>query len=259
MYNIRIKWLTITCFEMQFDGTTVVSDPCIGANSGNNLTWEDIEHCDIITLSHCHWDHITDLPALMQRFPAPLLTGTLTAMPMLRWLDCNPTRVYPMDANTELDFGDVRIKALFGRHCIPKPGSVTELEAHFAQNPFCAADQQMQDMQILGSLEYRNYLFTTKHGVKVLLWGNELIQTQKNQVKALRPDICILQLTGHDPVALAQMAAESGCKVLIPHHMDLKKTRAEYLPKVERCREEFLRLVPDGKFIEPRNGQWMEL
>ncbi len=67
MYHIRIKWPTITCFEMEFGNTTVVFDPCIGVNPNNGLTWEDIEHCDIITLSHCHWDHITDLPALMAK------------------------------------------------------------------------------------------------------------------------------------------------------------------------------------------------
>ena len=259
MYNIRIKWLTITCVEMQFGDTTVVSDPCIGANPGNDLTWENIEHCDIITLSHCHWDHITDIPALMQKYPVPLLTGTLTAMPMLRWIDCNPTRVYPMDANVELDFNDVKIKALFGRHCAPAPESVTDLEAHFAKNPLCAADQAMYDMQVLGSLEYRNFLFTDKNGTKILLWGNEIIPSQKNLVKSLQPDICILQLSKQDPVEIAAMAADAGAKVLIPHHMDLKKSREEYLPKVERCREEFLKRVPDGKFIEPRNGQWMEL
>ena len=259
MYNIRIKWLTITCFEMQFGDTTVVSDPCIGASPLNDLTWENIDNCDIITLSHCHWDHITDIPALMDKFPAPLLTGSLSAMPMLRWLDCNPSRVYPMDANLELDFGDVFIKALFGRHTVLAHNSVTELEQHFTKNPLCAADKAMYDMQVMGSLEYRNYLFTDKNGTKVLLWGNEIIPTQINLIKSLRPDICIMQLSKQDPIAIAKMAADAGAKVLIPHHMDLKKTRDEYLPKVERCREEFLKLVPDGRFIEPRNGQWMEL
>jgi len=108
VYDNRIKWLTIICFEMQFGGTTVVSDPCTGASPGNDLTWEDIENCDIITPSHCYWDHITDIPTLMDRFPAPLLTGTLTAMPMLRWLNCNPGRIYPMGAGLELDFGEVK-------------------------------------------------------------------------------------------------------------------------------------------------------
>ena len=259
MYNIRIKWLTIACFEMQFGNTTVVTDPCIGVSPNNDLTWENIDNCDIITLSHSHWDHITDLPAMLDKYPAPLLTGTLTAMPMLRWLDCNPSRIYPMDANLELDFGEVKIMSLFGRHCTLPFHSVTALEAHFKKNPICTSSQAMFDLQVLGSLEYRNYLFTDKNGTKLLIWGNDVVPTQVNMLKELRPEICILQLSKQDPVEIATMATEIGAKVLIPHHMDLKKTREEYLPNVERCRDEFLKLVPDGRFIDPLNGQWVDL
>lgn len=259
MYNIRIKWLTIACFEMQFGNTTVVTDPCIGVSPNNDLTWENIDNCDIITLSHSHWDHITDLPAMLDKYPAPLLTGTLTAMPMLRWLDCNPSRIYPMDANLELDFGEVKIMSLFGRHCTLPFHSVTALEAHFKKNPICTSSQAMFDLQVLGSLEYRNYLFTDKNGTKLLIWGNDVVPTQVNMLKELQPEICILQLSKQDPVEIATMAAEIGAKVLIPHHMDLKKTREEYLPNVERCRDEFLKLVPDGRFVDPINGQWIDL
>ncbi len=259
MYNVQLKWLTVTCFEMRFGDITVVSDPFIGGNPRNDLTWEDIERCDIITLSHCHWDHITDIPKLLDKFPAPLLTGTLTAMPMLRWLNCNPSRVYPMDANLELDFGALRIKALFGRHMPPPYKDVTELEAGLARNPVCQADPMVADMQVLGSLEYRNYLFTTKDGVRVLLWGNDTTPTQVHMVAEQKPDICILQLTGHDPIKIAHMAAQSGCKVLIPHHMDLAKSKEEYMPKVLTCKAEFERLVPDGKLIVPVNGEWISL
>jgi len=114
-------------------------------------------------------------------------------------------------------------------------------------------------MQIPGTLEYRNYLFTDQKGTKLLMWGNDATTDQINMLKPLRPDICILQLSKQDPVEIAAMAAEVGAKVLIPHHMDLKKTREEYLPSVERCRDEFLKRVPDGRFVDPINGQWVEL
>ena len=202
---------------------------------------------------------VADIHALMGRFPAPLLTGTLTAMPMLRWLNCYPGRIYPMDAGLELDFGEVKVKSLFGRHCTLAFNSVTEMETHFAKNPICTSSQAMFEMQIPGTLEYRNYLFTDQKGTKLLMWGNDVTTDQINMLKALRPEICILQLSKQDPVEIASMAAEVGAKVLIPHHMDLKKSREEYLPSVERCRDEFLKRVPDGRFIEPMNGQWIEL
>ena len=64
-YGVALKWLTVTCFEIRFGGVTVVSDPFVTDSPGTKLTWEAIEGCDLITLSHSHWDHITDLPHLM--------------------------------------------------------------------------------------------------------------------------------------------------------------------------------------------------
>jgi hypothetical protein len=41
--------------------------------------------------------------------------------------------------------------------------------------------------------------------------------------------------------------------------MDLKKTQEEYLPGVAKFEETFCALVPDGTFICPENGTWIDL
>lgn len=258
MYDIRIKWLTVACFELQFGKTTIVTDPCITKVRTNDLTWEAVEGCDIIAVTHIHWDHVTDISALLENFPAPVLTGSLSAMPLLKWLNCNASQVYPMDVGTELDFGDVRVKALFGRHTTGGIKYNALLEG-FEKNHWIADDPGLKEIQPWGSLEYRNFLFTDRNGTKVLFWGNEPTETQKNMVRALKPDIAILQLSRQDPVAMAEFAAVSGCKIVIPHHMDLLKSREQYLPSVERMKHEFLKLVPNGIFIVPENGRWVEL
>ena len=258
MYDIRIKWLTVACFELQFGKTTIVTDPCITKVRTNDLTWEAVEGCDIIAVTHIHWDHVTDISALLEKFPAPVLTGSLSAMPLLKWLNCNASQVYPMDVGTELDFGDVRVKALFGRHTTGGIKYDALLEG-FEKNHWIADDPGLKEIQPWGSLEYRNFLFTDRNGTKVLFWGNEPTETQKNMVRELKPDIAILQLSRQDPVAMAEFAAVSGCKIVIPHHMDLLKSREQYLPSVERMKQEFLKLVPDGIFIVPENGRWVEL
>ena len=56
-FGIRIKWLGCACFEMDFGGVTVVNDPWITGNAKTELTWEDVEKCDYITLTHGHYDH----------------------------------------------------------------------------------------------------------------------------------------------------------------------------------------------------------
>ena len=122
LYGLEIKWLSVTCFELKFGGITVVTDPYITECVGTDMTWEAIEKCDIICLTHAHWDHITDIPRLVEKFHPLIMCGEQTAMPLARWLDYTPSRIYPMYPNQELDFDDVKIKALYGRHTDLKKG-----------------------------------------------------------------------------------------------------------------------------------------
>ena len=53
-YGVSLKWLAVTSFEMRFGNTTVVSDPYITECVGTDVTWENVENCDIICLGHAH-------------------------------------------------------------------------------------------------------------------------------------------------------------------------------------------------------------
>ena len=171
MYGIQIKWNTVACFEIRFGDFSVVTDPCITVSEGTDATWETVEKCDLITVSHVHWDHVTDLPELTGKFNPPVLTGELSAMPLLKWMDYNPSNIYPMTPGLSLDFGEVRVTALFGRH-VDQGKRFSEMEKAFSASPLLQSDPELLAMQLLGSTEYRNYLFTAKNGTKVLIWGN---------------------------------------------------------------------------------------
>lgn len=258
MEQIRIKWLSITCFEMQFGNTTVVSDPCVTYPcsvfpEGPQFNSDNIDACDIITLSHFHWDHVTDIPVLMKKYRPVLLAGTRTAEVLPEWLNCSPSPIYPMEPNLELDFGDVKIKALFGRHidlCDTYEGLVDRFHnsIHVKNNP------STEKYHLLGSTEYRNYLFTDRQGRKVLLWGGKPSLVQQNILKELQPDIAIMQCG--DPSEVAEFAASIGCKILIPHHLDMFKTRDTYMLKAERLCQEFKQRNPEGVMICLEPGQW---
>lgn len=77
---------------------------------------EVIEGADIVLLSHTHWDHITDLAYVMEKFHCPVLCGELSAPALIEMLNANPHDVYPVTPNLELDFGGARVRALFARH-----------------------------------------------------------------------------------------------------------------------------------------------
>jgi L-ascorbate metabolism protein UlaG (beta-lactamase superfamily) len=257
-FGVSIKWLAVTCFEIRAEGVSVVTDPFVTDCESTDLTWEAIENCDIICLSHPHFDHITDIPPLLEKFHPLLLCGDQTAMPMVNWLGYNPSRTYPMYPNMELDFDTIKIRALYGRHTDQKKG-YHELVESLGKYRICAEDPVINAMQGLGSMEYRNFFFTLPNGTKILLWGNDPTPEQTNLCKALQPDIAIIQRSS-DPAGIqkkAEFAAAIGCKVLIPHHHDFKTP--EKPETIELFREEFLKRVPEGIFLNPVHGQWMHL
>ena len=257
-YGIELKWLAVTSFEFRFGGTTVLSDPYITECVGTDCTWENVDGCDIMLLGHAHWDHITDIPRLVDKFHPIILCGDQTAMPMAKWLNYTPTRIYPMYPDLELDFGDVKIKALYGRHTDLKQG-YNDLFARLQQNEFALADPGIAALQGIGSLEYRNFLLTAPNGTKILLWGNDPTVEQMNLCKALKPDIAIIQRSTAEEsiIQKAEFAAAIGCKVLIPHHHDFRAV--DDPAAVNRFGEEFLKRVPDGTFISPKHGEWISL
>lgn len=257
-YGVSLKWLAVTCFEFKFNGLTVVTDPYITECVGTELDYNSVENCDMICLSHAHYDHITDIPRLAEKFSPKILCGEQTAFSVAKWLNYNASFVYPMYPDTELDFGDVKIRTLYGRHTNLKSG-LNDLTARIASNDICSADKQIAALQEIGSFEYRNFLFTLPNGTKILLWGNEPTVEQVNICKALKPDIAIIQrsYTQEAMVEKAKFAADIGCKVLIPHHHDFKCVDDPVI--IEILKNEYLRLVPDGIFVSPKHGEWVEL
>lgn len=258
-FGLKIKWLSVASFEIEKDGHHVVTDPFITLNENSPCTWENVENCDLITLSHVHWDHITDIPVLMDKFPkAQLLTGTLSAIPLIEWGNLIPQDVYPMDADLELDFDWVKVKALFGRH-VGFGAKYAELESRLRRKPF--VDKAMGDMQILGTCEYRNFFLTFPDGVKLLVWGNEFTPIQKNIVKELRPDVAIIQATRQlkDPEGFVDFVRLSGAKVVIPHHMDLAKPYDEYREEVRAMGDRIEAECPDTVFLMPEYNEWMDI
>ena len=257
-YNIDIKWLAVTCFEFNFDGLSVVSDPYVTECVGTELDYEAIENCDVICLSHAHWDHITDIPRLADKFSPIIMCGDQTAMPLARWLNYNPSLVYPMYPDMEIDLDKVKIRALYGRHKSFGLG-FNELCARTEKNPLCINDPGIASMQPYGHFEYRNYLFTTSNGTRILLWGNNPTVAQLNICKALKPDIAIIQRSSKDNeiTAVADFAANIGAQVVIPHHQDFRGVDDPSI--LEKFKDEFLKRAPDKEFIIPAHGEWIHL
>lgn len=254
--GLRFKWLGCACFELDFGGVTVVNDPWITPNDANALTWEAVERCDYITLTHGHFDHTLDIPALMEKFPAYLLCGEFTAPALLRWADINPMRLYPMSPDLELDFDAVKIKALYGRH-VPLAGGAGERAERACTLPANQGDPNLIELHFWGDLEYRNYLYTMPNGIRVLIWGNKLRPDQRSILRREKPDVAILQVTGANSAEeMAALMKEIDCKVVIPYHFDFPK---DYSEKVRAFGAALEKAAPEIRYLVPAYDQWIEL
>ena len=257
MFGIRLKWLGCACFEMDFDGLHVVSDPWITVNEKNDLTWEDVEKCNYITLTHSHHDHITDIPVLMEKFPAYLMCGEQTALPLMKWANVNPMRVYPMNPNLELDMDKVKIKALYGRHG-PLKGNAQERITNFENHKFHGQNELTKELGLWGDFEYRNFLYTTPSGAKVLQWGNKISRPdQRNMLIAEQPDIGIIQVTGTNKAEdMAAACKDMGLKVVIVHHIDFP---GDYMRQTLALKDALAAIAPEIQFVIPEYNKWIEL
>ena len=253
--GVRIKWLGCACFEMDFGALTVVNDPWITDNKKMDLTWENVEKCDIITLTHSHFDHITDIPDLIKKFDPILITGQMTAFPMLEYTDMSPMKMYPMNPGLELDFDAVKIKGYFGRHTT-LGDSFTEVKYRAENNPVVVGSPILQKLAVIGGFEYLNFLYTTPNGTKILIWGNELTVDQCNILREIKPDIAIMQMTRNSPVETAKICAEIGSKVVIANHIDFPR---DYMQLAVELKEELAKLAPDTNCIIPEYDAWMDL
>jgi len=257
-YGVRLRWLCASCYEIVCGDTHIVTDPYITHCETTDLTWEAIERCDILALTHNHWDHMTDIPSLMARFNPLLLCPEQSMIYLAKWLNCCPSRIYPMYADVELDFGDVKVRPLYTRHIRLTRNHRSICDA-LDRNPVNEKVPGMIDVQHIGNLDCRSYLFTLKNGTKVLYWLGNLSKEQYTLCAALKPDIAILQRAVKDwgITRRAEFAAAIGARIVLPQHMEVRHN--DFPESIPFFRDEFNRLAPDRTFIIPKNGEWIEL
>ena len=257
IYGLRLKWLGCACYEMDFGGLTVVNDPWITPNQGTELTWEAVEKCDYITLTHSHFDHIMDIPKIVEKFHPYVLCGEFTAVPLMKWTNMNPMDIYPMPAGLELDFDAVKIKGIYGRHN-PLPGSAKERVEQAKNHPVQGKSPELIELRFWGDLEYRHYLYTMPSGAKLLILGNKLARPeQRNILREVKPDIAILQISSSNPIPeIVKTLKETGCNIVLPHHFDFPK---DYSKWVSELGNELKEHAPEIRYIVPEYGKWITL
>jgi len=258
---VRLRWLTVAALEIKVGDTTFVIDPYVTASTSSDLTAGVFEGADYILISHTHYDHITDINYLMEKFGAKVLCGQLSADPLTKWLDCNPIDVYPMTPGLEVDFGAAKVKALYGRHSnLGKPFSAVDavpIEGTLYEKP--GVDLQIsRQLRWLGVTEYTNYLITLPNGLRIVFYGGFDLPEARIMLRDIRPDILITQFTAYNSHTFSEFVSAIAPKYVIPHHMDYVWPPEQYEARFERCGAMLAEKCPGTTLITPEQGKWYE-
>ena len=252
MKGVRLRWLTNACFEIRCCDQVLVTDPCLTLTPCKLFTAQSFEKIDSVLISHNHWDHVSDLPAVYEKYNPQIFCGFMSADKLLRWFHANPSRAYPMFPNQEINMGPYKIKLLYNRHLdigmkwgLNVPGKYTFWDNY----------PGLKEVSDDGGLEMSSYLITFENGVRILFWGGATGYDQIDALKGLNPDIAIMQYSKQRIEKLVPIIEAVNPQVLLPHHHDLRKPFED--PDVQNNLQ-LLREAYKGELYCPKNGEWLE-
>lgn len=106
--SVTITWLGHSSFALEGEGTRLLIDPYLNDNPASPIKADKAE-ADFILLTHGHFDHVTDAPAIAKRTDAKVLAG----FEVTEWLKREGVaedKVIPMNPGgaVRLPFGKVK-------------------------------------------------------------------------------------------------------------------------------------------------------
>jgi L-ascorbate metabolism protein UlaG (beta-lactamase superfamily) len=251
--SIELRWLTNACYEINHHGTVIVTDPCLQWTAWPGFTVDDFKDgIDYVAISHLHWDHITELKEIEERFHPQYFTGVMGYSLFCEYLNPNTSLAYPMFPDQCFAMDGFAVKCLYNRHwnvgkTFERQAAETDCAACFKMPP------GMEKLQKMGGMDMNNYLFTFVDGLKVLFWGGDVTVSQKTMLKGMNPDIMIAQFSTKNMNDRADLFTAIEPGVVLFHHQDIYDIPERYEPKIKAFSE-----IYKGRLVSPKHGEWMK-
>lgn len=71
---MKITWLGHNCWHLDIDGTNVLVDPFLNDSPSAPIKADEVK-CEVMLISHAHFDHIADAVSIAKRTGATVLTN----------------------------------------------------------------------------------------------------------------------------------------------------------------------------------------
>ncbi len=196
-----------------------------------------IEGADYIILTHTHFDHVRDLPDLLEHWPnAFVVVPEEGALSMIYALGLNPSgiRLLPVSDGEKLEFDDFTLDVYRGIHTFPSGLSPNAGKLDINNKSYKNEDGTFNSLKFdaatMGGRDMMNYKITTNDGWTITMWAGQMdTETRKYYYRDSKPDFFFYQnakvnLGGDrdnpNTMDLAKMVAMTNPKICMPCHQN---------------------------------------
>lgn len=279
--SVRFRWLGYVCFEFILpSGKILIVDPYIDYSPTAPIRCSDVTGADYITLTHGHYDHATDVGALLQKFHGKVICSREIAEPLSRAFNIDLGDLIRVSAGDRIDFTDLTVEAKRGQHINLMPPmryayqritgkdadaawSFKEIqqaiEAALNQSHKPETDAILQKLDEAGVAggEQLNFLFQTPDNLRLFFYSSGPADHLRAIARDAHPIVIFLQLGVSDMEKMAEVAALSGAEIVIPTHHD-----GNGIDGAHRTAKKFAGVLAGktkAQLIDIEHGQWYEL
>jgi L-ascorbate metabolism protein UlaG (beta-lactamase superfamily) len=263
--ELGFRWLHASCYELALpSGRMITIDPYVLPVWYPSFTENDYSEADIVLCTHTHFDHVMDIPILLERnHEARLYIGSHGAMAVAERFDLMFGQVCAMDPGDEVDDGGVRIRAFRGKHSRFMKRDSERVSVMATAGVREHNIENYETLNRIGSVEYTDFLITTETNLRILITGGDAKHSaQYDTARLCAPDIVIRQASNFaTPEEYAAVLARYGARYALPHHHEFAPRRLGLAAEefAHRVRLELARLGSRTEFICPEPFDWYAL
>lgn len=220
--GIKFRYINYAGYEFVLpNGKTIVLDPSVDYTNQSSFTQEDYTGADYIILSHTHYDHTQNLEYLANKFGSKVFIGETAAYAELSYSQINLDQVCLMAPGDVFELDDFQLHVFRGHHTyMNDPNNIVSEERRF---PVFPEGHTLAD--IYGSLEYLDFLITTKQNLRIFINGGgpywQWTYNAREIVRKYRPNIIFRQTTTkYAPEEFARLMDDMGPQIVLPLHQD---------------------------------------
>jgi L-ascorbate metabolism protein UlaG (beta-lactamase superfamily) len=279
--GIRFRWLGYVCFEFVLpSGKVLVVDPYIDCSPTAPIKYNEVTGADYIALTHGHYDHVTEVGVLYQKFHSKVLCSREIAEPLSKVFNIDLGDLIRVSAGERVEFSDLRIEVtrgqhinllppmrqayarLLGREADPKwtfKEIQKELNASTNRVQKPETEDMLEKLNLAGVTggEQLNFLFQTEDNLRLLFYSSGPEDHLRSIVSEARPQVLFIQLGGTDLEKMVEVAVLSGAGLVIPTHHDGNGVESAY--RLADKYSDLLAKRTRAQFLNIRLGTWYQI